>query len=417
MKIPKVIFKLLFFVCILSGTRLLAQKVDSPVIYNPNRGGPNGELEISTTIKKVKQIQRIFLISKTQTIDLITEITSPVSMSAKPNLPLLCALKKQGAEVNKTSGVSCRLPIAAGEALILEDYKLFIVYLNDKGSATIAETIEVVLENAYETLNNTKDTQADTIEDADYYVSGNITGAHKKKTAFTTEMKLQPYKSYYSDGSLILTPVYFKLNTSTAPDADPDKMEIGFKFRKVIGRFASFRGGYFDNGAKVESEKDFDNTNLIYDTRFIFLPPAFPKKSKKVKVFVNPFIGAELGKNLRSPVNTAEGDGIGRVLGGANVRFAFLKDGKPWANWTTSYTRRWLLSNELGYNTDDDDNLVLTQFGKSPRDYFESKFSFKLKSFTDAFIAYDWGEVPPSYKKIDHRFRLGFEFKRKTVVE
>ena len=193
-------------------------------------------------------------------------------------------------------------------------------------------------------------------------------------------------------------------------------MEMGLKFRYVLDKL----GAYFDNEIKLESERDFGNTNFIYATRLTLLPPARPKNPEsKSKVFFAPYIGAEAGKNINSPLKAAEGDGIARVLIGADLRFAFfLKgDNDPDINWTTSFTRRWLLTDELGFEADKDGVLQLVRFGTSPRDYVLSKVSYKLTKFLDVFGAYEWGQLPPSYKFVDHRFQFGFAYKYKFAVK
>lgn len=410
------VYKFLFFICIFSFLcfSVKAQKVRGPATYDP--AGGVGHLEIASTIANVGQIDQIFLRSKKQNISVTATAANGFNITAVPASPLQCGEKKPGVDEPPVPVASCSVVAGAGKLIVLDDYKLNIFYTDDKGNQQDV-SLDVILFNQTTTVDSLSKVKADSDEDAEYYVSGNITAVRKKKTAFTTEINIQPYRKYYSGGTFALSP-FFKLNASTSADADPDKMEIGLKFRTVVGNFAGFNGAFYDNDVKLESERDFDNTNLIYDTRFIFLPSSLTKGNKNLQVFINPFIGAELGKNLKSPLNAAEGDGIARVLGGADLRLAFLNaKGKPWANWTTSYTRRWLLSNELGYDTDDDNNLVLIQYGKGPREFFESKFSFAVSKFADAFIAYDWGQVPPSYKKIDHRFRIGFEFKRKTIIE
>jgi hypothetical protein len=388
-----------------------AQSIGPSATYYPDLNNPGGQIQLRSTIKV---IQRILLITNTQVddiTDLIVHNNSTVVLVINLQSPLSCTLKKKDGGI---ISAPCKPKPAEGDSLVLEGHNLLITYRNETGKS-LSRMVGIIRNNAPATLHTLEDVKADSDEDADYYISGNITGAHKKKTAFTTEIKIQPYQRGYFQNKLIFTPVYFKLNASTAADADPDNMEIGFKLRNVFNKkFAGFSGAFLDNGVKIESERDFDNTNLIAETRLIFLPPALNKRT--FQIYLNPFIGAELGKNLRSPLNAAEGDSITRFLAGADLRVTFFKgEDTPWANWTTSYTRRWLLSNELRFRTDSDNNLVLVESGKRPRDYFESKFSFKVGSFTDAFIAYDWGETPPSYKKLDHRFRLGFEFRKKTV--
>lgn len=264
--------------------------------------------------------------------------------------------------------------------------------------------------------------KAKNIDESDVYISGQLNGAHKRKPGYTTEIKLQKYMPL---GKWAWTP-FFKLNASTDVDADPDAMEAGVNFRYVSLKHKS----YFDNEFKLESERDFDNTNLVYGTRVTFLPHAFPKalrETKGVKIvthsamlFINPFIGGEFGKNLRSPLKAAEGDGIARLLAGTDLRLVFFikkNEKAPDVEWTTSYIRRWLLTDELGFKADAAGNLQLRTFGTSPRDHFASKFSVRMNKFFDIFTAYEWGQVPPSYKLVDHRFRLGFAYKFKFGEE
>lgn len=298
---------------------------------------------------------------------------------------------------------------------LLDKYEFRAVIADDQGQTSSIGAPVVLLDAAVAVNKEVRAASRDS-EDSDVYVSGEINGAHKRRASFTTEIKLQRYKPV--SASWRYTP-FFKLNASTDPDADPDKMEAGLKLRYIMGPFAGIPGAYSDHAFKLESERDFENTNLIYDTRFTFLPAAWPKGFTSHKVFINPYVGGEFGKNVRSPLKAAEGDGIARALAGVDMRLIFFtkNDDAPSINWTTSYVRRWPLTNELGFETGDDGNLVLRTFGKSPRDFVSSKFSYRLNKFLDVFTAYEWGQVPPSYKLVDHRFRLGFAYKYKFAVK
>lgn len=294
-------------------------------------------------------------------------------------------------------------------------YQFQAMIENDKGELGLVAAPVALLNNNL-AVNREVKAKAKDADDADVYVSGELNGAHKNKTSFSTEIKLQKYMPVSANWRH--TP-FFKLNASTDPGADPDKMEAGWKFRYITGRFIGIPGAYFDHSFKLESERDFGNTNLLYDTRFTLLPAAWPKGLTNQKVFINPYVGAELGKNVRSPLKAAEGDGIARLLTGVDVRIVFfLKDeDTPSINWTNSYVRRWPLTDELGFEKNDDGSLKLLTFGKGPRDYVSSKFSYRLSKFLEVFTAYEWGRVPPSYKLVDHRFRLGFAYKYKFGVK
>ncbi len=282
---------------------------------------------------------------------------------------------------------------------------------NEKGDKVLSLGAGVDLLDENCSQNDEVKVKAKSADDADVYLSGELNGAHKRKTSFTTEIKLQRYSPISANWRH--TP-FFTLNASTDPDADPDKMELGWAFRYVAN------SAYFDHKVKLESERDFGNTNLIYDTRFTFLPTPRPKGKRSFKIFPDPFIGGEFGKNLRSPLKAAEGDGIARLLIGADVRLAFWvkKDSdEPDINWTTSFVRRWLLTDELSFEADKDGKLQLRRFGTNPRDYVSSKVSYKLSKFLNVFVEYEWGQVPPSYKLVDHRFRLGLAYKYKFGVK
>jgi hypothetical protein len=266
-------------------------------------------------------------------------------------------------------------------------------------------------------------TESKAKKDSDVYVAGEWGGSKGKKTTYSTEIKIQPT---LTSGRWYYTPFFFTLNASTDPDADPDVMEIGasagyiypfklqptenWKFR-ITGLDTSF-------GAKIESERDFDNTNLIFNGNLSLVPTTIPI-GKRSTLSLDPFIGTELGKNLKSPLPAARGDGIARVLAGANIILdvPLAKTGLQGITWDTSYTRRWLFSNELGFKTNDDDELVLTTYGKSPRDFFQSKVEFTINKFLNPYVSYEWGEVPPSYKLVDHRFRVGFVYKFKLSAK
>jgi hypothetical protein len=267
----------------------------------------------------------------------------------------------------------------------------------------------------------TKQASSKAKKDSDVYVAGEWGGSRGKKTAFSTEIKIAPS---FTNKRWIYTPFFFNLNASTSPAADPDNLEIGanatyvypfnlsetekWKFR-LTGLNTTF-------GGKLESEKDFDNTNLLFDSRMHFVLTTVPL-GKKSTLSIDPFIGTELGKNLKSPLPAAQGDGIARVFSGANIvlEVPLGKTGLQGIVWENSYIRRWLFTDELGYETDDNDELILTRFGKSPRDYFQSKVEFTINRFLNPYVSYEWGELPPSYKLVDHRFRVGFVYKFRLV--
>ena len=395
MKTNPLIFKLMLAVMflLLLSAPLMAQTISGVDAIPPGAGNPQWVIEISFVPAPKGIIKNIFLVN----VDDAEIIT-------------LAPLTSMGSGLFTTTP-SKALERAADNKSFAKHYELRAAVESNKNRKLLSLGAEVELLDDTAIGNQVEKVGAKSAEDADIYISGEINGARKRRASFTTEIKLQKY--YPITPSWRHTP-FFKLNASTDPDADPDKLEAGWNFRYIIGSAA-----YFDQAVKLESERDFDNTNLLYNPRLTFLPPAGPKKSKTFKTFFNPYIGGEFGKNLRSPLAAAEHDGIARLLAGADLRLVFfLKNGKePDINWTTSYTRRWLLTDELSFKADDNGDLQLRSFGRSPRDYVLSKVSYKVTKFLDAFVAYEWGQVPPSYKLVDSRYRLGFAYKYKFGVK
>lgn len=253
-------------------------------------------------------------------------------------------------------------------------------------------------------------------EDADVYVAGEWGGTKGTTARYSIDLKIEPT---FTNGRWYYTPVFFNLNASTDPEADPDHMTFGakggyiFPFEVKESPNWKFRltGLNTSFGGKIESEKDFDNTNLLFDSKLNFVVTTIPL-GKSATLTFDPYIGTELGKNLRSPLAAAEGNGIARMLAGASAVLDVPINHSPLKGivWETSYTRRWLLTNELAYETGDDDQPVLVEFGKSPRDYVVSKVEFKINRFLNPYVSYEWGEVPPSYKLVDHRYKVGFAY-------
>jgi hypothetical protein len=73
------------------------------------------------------------------------------------------------------------------------------------------------------------------------------------------------------------------------------------------------------NTGKIEAPKNFNNVNAIWESRWLFPSSRLAGSGKKFRLFIDPFVGHELGKNLKSPLEEADGKGIARVYTGANL--------------------------------------------------------------------------------------------------
>ena len=141
---------------------------------------------------------------------------------------------------------------------------------------------------------------------------------------------------------------------------------------------------------------------------------------KRFRMFIDPFVGHELGKNLRSPLDEADGTAIARVYVGANLLVQVPiknKDFLKGLEFTTSYIRRWPLKRELTVKENDDGSADLLTFGKGPKEYTNSRFIVMVNDYFGPFVGYEWGSLPPVYKFVDHKWTFGVLFKSKIKVK
>ena len=278
-----------------------------------------------------------------------------------------------------------------------------------------------VAPNATSTKVKVKQEESSDKRSSDVFIAGEMNGSKGKKTAFSTEIKIAPR---FSQGRWNHIP-FFTLNASTSPSADPDNLEFGYAATRSFNfyreestkqRFA-VDSLFLSVGGKFEAVRNFNNVNVVFNPRLDFVTTPIPV-TKTATMVIIPFIGTELGKNLKSPLAAAEGGNIARALGGAYLLLNVPVNNSALNSivWETTYTRRFLFANELGFTTDNNNQLVLTKYGKKPRDFFQSRIDFTVNQFINPFIAYEWGELPPAFKLVDHKFRIGFVYKFKLSI-
>src|SRR6185503_7214721 len=86
-------------------------------------------------------------------------------------------------------------------------------------------------------------------------------------------------------------------------------------------------------------------------------------------------------------------------------------------DFTSSYIRRWPLTHELSIKDADGGTFSLLTFGRGPKDYSDSKLTFKVNDFFGPYIGYEWGRLPPNYELVDHKWTFGVLFKSKIRVK
>jgi hypothetical protein len=269
-------------------------------------------------------------------------------------------------------------------------------------------------------------------DDAELYVSGVAVAGKGSKPVYSADIKLE--KLWDLGDSPYRLGFFFSLKASTSKKADPDQFKGGLKVSRnfFIDKGAAKQCDLcfirWDGTGELEADKEFRVKNLITSQKISFgLRNAFLGKTtgvpvpERTSVRFMPFLGAELGRNLSSPVLRDE-RGIARVLAGASLELyvptpAIARYGFAEFSWQNTFTQRWFLKNEMAYDKDDDGNLVLVNFGRKPRSHFTSKLNLMITDFFGPTISYEWGQQPPLYKKIDHTFTIGLTYaiKQKTV--
>lgn len=261
-------------------------------------------------------------------------------------------------------------------------------------------------------------------EDSNVYLAGQIEGAHGSKTQFSGDVVIDvPLASVGVFDSL---GPYFSMKASTADEADANTLNLRAKLRHthVIRRKADpvthqfvgkderlLTGLVFDLLPGVESDRRFDNVNALLGMRLYFIPRV---QGGARRFYFQPFVGYEIGRNLKSPVPEAEDRALSRPLFGASLYVhPFPKRFKS-ASVQIDYVRRFLLRREVSFE-EEDDELKLVSVGRGPRDYLKGAFGLDFSDYTGLTISYEYGRLPPNFQLVDSKFAFGIVYKFKTT--
>jgi hypothetical protein len=324
--------------------------------------------------------------------------------SKKPNL----------VQIQVTEALSLGEKTPEGEANVKNRYYVQARNLTAKGKP-VGKTLlaSLPLQGSASETPGTGESKFEVTEDrdkADVYISGEL--ARASGTDFTGSGDIKLKYTFIKDigrRGHYIGPV-FDFRGSTDPKADPDSVKFGLDWETPLTGGATV-GVIWKNDGKFEADRDFDNVNLTWGSRFTFLPEVWQRGEEGASFYIDPFIGTELGKNLKSPVAEADGGGLGRLLAGASLNLRIpLKDvGKESAlSLAVTYERRWPLKREVTIEEDDDGNLKSVTFGTNPRDWVDAKLIFKFNKFFGPFVGYQYGSQPPAFKLVDHQLKMGF---------
>jgi hypothetical protein len=263
-------------------------------------------------------------------------------------------------------------------------------------------------------------------DDSDIYVSYELVRARGVATTGTADLKVAiPFTKNFWNRRSTFSPLV-DVKASSDAGADPDSLKFAFEwfFPLHVGENLEAKFPYTSvdliNSGKIEAPKNFNNINALWESRWLFPSAQIPGSGKPFRMFLDPFVGSEIGKNLRSPLKAAEGKGIARLMTGANLTVQVPiknENALKQLEFTVSYIRRWPLKREISFDKDDKGNFTLVTFGKGPKDYLDSKFTVKVNDFFGPYIGYEWGRQPPDYKLVDHKWTFGLLFKSKLKAK
>ncbi|MGB8508207.1 MAG: hypothetical protein WCD76_07375 [Pyrinomonadaceae bacterium] len=250
-------------------------------------------------------------------------------------------------------------------------------------------------------------------DDSNVYIQGGIEGARGGKAQFSSDIKIDvPYEFKTKRKRDTKLGPYFNLKASTAEGADADSLSTGAKLSTIVGTWNSgfVRNLVWSPTVGIEADRRFRNINGVIGNTLYFVT-AGNKDTFKKRIYFQPFIGYELGRNFKSPVQEAEGRGISRLNAGGSLYFTIPLQGDRAFSIQGDYIRRFLLRREVSFKEDDDKKLVLLNVGKGPRDYLKTNFQYDFAKFTALTLSYEYGRLPPNFELVNHKYSLGLLLK------
>lgn len=271
-------------------------------------------------------------------------------------------------------------------------------------------------------------------KDSNVYISGQLEGANGGKPQFSADIKFdvpflinvgeEPSPGSISRRKVIGIGPYFDLKASTSEDADADSLSFGGKIAIPFNISRQNHPRLHQVLTSVqwlpafgfEADRRFGNVNTMFTNTINFIVPG-NRNTFKRRIRFLPFIGFELGRNLKSPVEEAEGRGLARGVVGGSLYINFDQKEDKSISFQLDYIRRFLLRQEVTYTLDDDKKLVPLVVGKGPRDYLKATLEYDFSKFTGFTLNYEYGRLPPNYELVDHKYSVGLVYKFSTVFK
>ena len=204
------------------------------------------------------------------------------------------------------------------------------------------------------------------------------------------------------------------VRTNSSDQDDEDSLLLSFPFaftrhRGVDQPTPLIRSIAFDLGPTFESEKTFQNRNLLADGQLSF---RFSTRAPAGHATdLRPYIGFDVGQRIwRGPDETPESipSAIRRLKGGLSGRVA-LEFSRPYLDkivFDAEYVYRRLFSDELLLNT----RKSIDDVGRVSRSYLNVAVRLAFNPQWELFTVYANGELPPTFVSV-HKIQAGLAFR------
>ncbi|MGH9762366.1 MAG: hypothetical protein ACREAC_16200, partial [Blastocatellia bacterium] len=246
---------------------------------------------------------------------------------------------------------------------------------------------------------------------------GELSRSSGGKFVDSVDIKAQhPFYYDFFNSTQAISPL-FDLKASSDPTQDTDSLRTWVEWDWVLGsrRVGPLQQLDLRNSAYVESDRHFKDTNFLWGSKLVLLSIAPESKDRVVQTYIRPYFGFEIGKNLKSPVPLGGEDVVARGLIGLTqvVSFRIKQPGIKEIDIETTYERRMLMRKETSFVELPDKTLQAVSFGRTPKDWVDSKLTFKFTDFFGATVEYQFGQKPPTYNLVNHTLKIGLLFRAK----
>jgi hypothetical protein len=264
-------------------------------------------------------------------------------------------------------------------------------------------------------------------EDSDFYFAPTIDGSSGAKASYTLDTKFQFRKSLLSaqfgSGLPYRPAIYFIPGWDLKVSSNPKQDGNSVNFLVPLEIVAPTNPTSFPTISKIvtavvsqpgfvaEADKKFHDVNGVFaDYEYVVLHGF---GNHNLWVSPEPTIGVETGSNLKAQTANTYPHSILRADIGMHIVLNIFQaeaKSKPLFSIETDYMRRLLLNPEPTYTEDSKGNLVLQSVCTQPRDHVSVKINYNLLSYVALTAAYEYGELPPVYTKVDNKYTFGVTF-------